>query len=399
MLVEVLSNATPKGQLPKVLKWLNDNDVLSVLRLVQPAMFVGGAVRDGILGIDSLDIDIATCMTAKQAKAALSPHYKVVPLGEKFGSVKVVLPGGYTVDVTTLRKDVETDGRRAKIQRVDSWHEDSRRRDFTFNALYCDAGGAVYDYWDGIDDLARGVVKFIGRPDQRIAEDYLRILRFYRFTALYGGARFDLSALSATKAAAASLAKLSKERVAQEMWRIIASPHADTVLRLMADYGVLRHVMPCFSYDRLCALRQLVFIETRGLVHPLLAPKALRRVALVDGTSPWILKKCDRDYMKLVAEKMAVQTSLVRLIFDCGPELAADIVLLKWSCERGRNDRPDNAKYIAALDFIAAHPKFDNPAKAADFPDKTGKSLGEALKAATDGWLEQTAKNLGAGDI
>ncbi|MES2754768.1 MAG: CCA tRNA nucleotidyltransferase [Pseudomonadota bacterium] len=208
------------------------------------ARFVGGAVRDTLLGLDVHDIDIATPLrpddVVDRVRAA---GFKPVPTGIAHGTVTAVLPSG-PVEVTTLRRDVSTDGRHAVVAFADDWREDAARRDFTMNALYADpANGEIFDYFGGRADLAAGRVRFIGDPLQRIAEDHLRILRFFRFLARFGDAP-DAAGLAACEARANDLMALSRERIRDELLKLLVAKNAVAVVTLMIAHGIFAPVLP-----------------------------------------------------------------------------------------------------------------------------------------------------------
>jgi poly(A) polymerase len=206
---------------------------------------VGGAVRDTLTGQAVKDIDLATRLTPKEVIARLNEvKIKVIPTGIAHGTVTAVLSSG-PVEVTTLRRDVSTDGRRATVAFTDQWKEDAARRDFTINALYADpVSGDVFDYFGGLEDLKAGIVRFIGEPLERIAEDHLRILRFFRFHARFGKGEPDAAALLACGARANDLMALSRERIADELLKLLALPHPGSTVALMIEHGILRPVIP-----------------------------------------------------------------------------------------------------------------------------------------------------------
>lgn len=208
------------------------------------ARFVGGAVRDTLLGIAVSDLDIATRLDPQEAKRRLEAvGIKVVPTGIAHGTITAV-SSGTVVEVTTLRRDVATDGRHATIAYTDDWREDAARRDFTINALYADPEtGAMFDYFGGLDDLAARHVRFIGDPLRRIAEDHLRILRFFRFLARFGDSP-DPAGLAACAARANDLMALSRERIADELLKLLVARDAVRVVALMLDSGIFRPVLP-----------------------------------------------------------------------------------------------------------------------------------------------------------
>ncbi len=206
---------------------------------------VGGAVRDGLAGQAVTDIDLATALAPAEVITRLeAAKVKVIPTGLAHGTVTAVLSSG-PIEITTLRRDVATDGRHAVVAFTDDWQEDAARRDFTINALSADPfSGAVFDYFGGADDLARGRVAFIGDPLQRIAEDHLRIMRFFRFHARYGRGDPDAEAIAACALRANDLMALSRERIADELLKILALPDPGGVIALMIDQGVFKPVLP-----------------------------------------------------------------------------------------------------------------------------------------------------------
>ena len=206
---------------------------------------VGGAVRDGLAGQPVKDIDLATALSPAEVIARLeAAKIKVIPTGLAHGTVTAVLSSG-PVEITTLRRDVATDGRHATVAFTDDWQEDAARRDFTINALSADPfTGEVFDYFGGTDDLSKGRVAFIGDPLQRIAEDHLRIMRFFRFHARYGRGAPDSGAITACAARANDLMALSRERIADELIKILTLPDPATVIALMISQGIFKPVLP-----------------------------------------------------------------------------------------------------------------------------------------------------------
>lgn len=206
---------------------------------------VGGAVRDGLAGQAVTDIDLATALSPQEVTTRLeAAKMKVIPTGLAHGTVTAVLSSG-TIEITTLRRDVATDGRHAVVAFTDDWREDAARRDFTINALFADPfSGEVFDYFGGVDDLAQGRVAFIGDPLKRIAEDHLRILRFFRFHARYGRGEADRAALAACTSRANDLMALSRERIADELVKILALPDPGGIIALMIAQGIFKPVLP-----------------------------------------------------------------------------------------------------------------------------------------------------------
>jgi len=237
------------------------------------ARYVGGAVRDTLLGLDVADIDLATPFVPGEVVRRLEgAGIRSVPTGIAHGTITAVSEGS-VVEVTTLRRDVATDGRHAVV--AFAWREDAARRDFTINALYADpVSGAVHDYFGGLDDLAARRVRFIGDPHRRIAEDHLRILRFFRFHARFGDT-IDADGLAACVARANDLMALSRERVAAELLKLLVAPGAVAAVRLMHDSGIFRPVLPEIDRDGVARLGAVAEREHAAGV----APDPIRRLA------------------------------------------------------------------------------------------------------------------------
>ena len=239
------------------------------------ARFVGGCVRDTLLGLPVADIDVATRHPPDRTLALLkAAGIRTVPTGLAHGTVTAVLPSG-PVEVTTLRRDVATDGRHAVVAFAGEWRDDAARRDFTINALYADPlTGAVFDWHDGLADLAAGQVRFIGDPLRRIAEDHLRILRFFRFHARFGDA-IDPAGLDACAARANDLMALSRERIAAELLKLLVARGAVAAVALMIGHGILRAVLPEIDAAGADRLATLAGRERQAGV----APDPIRRLA------------------------------------------------------------------------------------------------------------------------
>ena len=223
---------------------LADPALQPVLQALPEARLVGGSVRDTLDRRPVADIDLATPRRPEQVIEALrQAGLRAVPTGIEHGTVTAV-SGGRGFEVTTLRRDVATDGRRAVVAFTDDWREDAARRDFTINAMSMTPDGAVYDYFGGIADLRAGRIRFVGDPATRIAEDYLRVLRFFRFHARYGRIEPEAAELAALAAAVPQLSRLSAERVWSELKRLLEAPDPRAALDFMARLGVLAAVLP-----------------------------------------------------------------------------------------------------------------------------------------------------------
>jgi len=239
--------------------------------------FVGGAVRDGLLGRPVSDIDVATPAKPEAVMQAVeTAGLKAIATGLKHGTVTAIADRR-PFEITTLRRDVETDGRHAVVAFTDDWREDAARRDFTMNALYADRDGRITDFFGGEADGLAGRVRFIGNPGERIREDALRILRFCRFHAHYGRGRLDAEGLSAATALAAMIDRLSGERIREEIFKILRAPDPVGVWRAMIDAGVMAHVIR--QAERVDDLARMTELE-RALKQP---PDPLRRLAALTG--------------------------------------------------------------------------------------------------------------------
>ncbi|MGC9269552.1 CCA tRNA nucleotidyltransferase [Acidiphilium sp.] len=240
-------------------------------RVIPEARVVGGAVRDRLAGRAVADVDLACPLSPEAVMARLAAAgVRAIPTGIAHGTV-TALVDGQGFEITTLRRDVATDGRHAVVRFIDDWREDAARRDFTINAMSMDQAGTVFDYFGGRADLAQGIVRFVGDPARRIGEDYLRILRFFRFFARYAQGAADAAAVAAIIAMREGLRRLSAERVWQELKRILVAPDPRAALALMRTSGVLAIVLPeAGGFDAFDAM-----IGAAAPVDPLLRVAAL----------------------------------------------------------------------------------------------------------------------------
>ncbi len=293
------------------------------------ARIVGGAVRDTLLGIETADVDLATTHSPQEVVALLeAARIKAVPTGIEHGTITAV-SSDEVYEVTTLRRDVTTDGRRATVAFTDDWREDAARRDFTINALYADpATGEIYDYFGGIADLEARRIRFIGDPFKRIAEDHLRILRFFRFLARFGDAP-DPEGLEACTERANDLMALSRERIANELLRLLVAPRAVEVVGLMIERGIFVPVLP--EITDAARLTALAAREADAGI----APDPIRRLAALIPTDATVaanvgarLKLSNKQRQRLESATQPADAAPRPLAYRLGADFAIDRLLL-----------------------------------------------------------------------
>lgn len=332
------------------------------------ALAVGGCVRDDLLGVPVSDIDIATSATPEQMQAVFADH-KTIPTGIEHGTLTVIAHG-LPHEVTTFRRDVETDGRHAQVAFGTSLVQDAARRDFTMNALYADARGAVVDPLGGLPDLNARRVRFIGAPEDRIREDYLRILRFFRFTAHYGHA-IDAEGLAACAALQDGLDGLSRERVGHEMRKLLGAADPGPAVAAMAQAGILARVIP--GADAV-ALPVLVHLEDGA------APDWIRRLACLSAGGG-----INRDLRLSRAEARDFQTLAKAAREGETPFTLGDLLGL----ERGRDALLIRGALMGQaqdMSGLEAGATMQFPLKASDLAPLKGPQLGTALTAARARW-------------
>jgi poly(A) polymerase len=314
-------------------------ETVQVMSALGEARFVGGAVRDALLGAGVVDIDIAVPMPPAESLARLKAKaIKVVETGLEHGTVTAIA-GTHAFEITSLRRDMETDGRHAVVAFIDDWAADAARRDFTINALYASANGEIFDYATGVEDLIAGKVRFMGDAKTRIAEDYLRVLRLFRFHAWYGKGEIDAEGLRAAAEAKDKLKTLSAERIAKELLRLLEAGNPAPVLRVMAATGILSELLP--GALQLPRLERLAELDADNFFarDPVLRLAAL----LPDGgeaahaaADALKLSNADRTRLEqaLNSEKIAAHLSAQdarRLLYRIGVARFKDKVLLQWA--------------------------------------------------------------------
>ena len=380
--------------------WLKAGTVATLLALLdrdgEEARVVGGAVRNALIGAPVGEFDIATTALPQEViRRVDAAGFKAAPTGIEHGTVTVVIDH-HGHEVTTLREDVETYGRHAKVVFGRDWVRDAERRDFTINALSVSRDGVVHDHVGGLADLAARRVRFIGEPSARIAEDYLRVLRFFRFHAAYGEGAPDSAGLAACIAARAHLDHLSRERVRMEVLKLVVAAHAVPTMAVMAESGLFQWVLG--GVPQLASFSNMAKLDA-ALDLP---PDPVRRLGAL---AVLVTEDADRlrDRLRLTNAEHARLTSMAdgwwhistasaeqdgrALLYRLGRERFTDRVLLAWS--RAPQGVADHAwRELAHLPERWAPPTF--PLKAADFLARglaKGPALGAALRAAEEAWI------------
>ena len=379
--------------------WLVSGPAARVLTLLnadgEEARVVGGAVRNVLLELPVGEIDIATTAHPDEVvRRARAAHIKCIPTGIEHGTVTLVVDG-QPFEVTTLREDIETFGRKAKVAFGRDWERDAQRRDFTINGLSLSIEGVVHDYVGGLDDIAARRVRFIGTPSQRIAEDYLRILRFFRIHAAYGTGAPDRAALLACIDAREGLRSLSAERQRMEMLKLMVARGAGEALVAMDDGGILTRIVGGVVYHgpfvkmtqaeqalgfqpdairRLGALAVAVTEDARRLSQRLRLSNAETKRLDSMGHRWWRLSDMDEQVAR-------------RRIYRLGADRYVDRIMLAWA-RAGEDSASKRWRELATLPRRWSAPEF--PLKAADFISrglKEGPALGHVITLAEDAWL------------
>ncbi len=353
---------------------------------------VGGAVRDALLGRKVGEIDCAgTLPPEKMAELLTTAGLKAVPTGIEFGTITAVVEGvGY--EITTLRRDLETDGRHAKVSFTDDWQADAARRDFTFNALYVDGDGKLYDYFHGQDDLRAGHVRFIGDACARIAEDVLRILRFFRFHAWFGQGTIDAAGCTACRDLAHLISQLSAERVWNEIKKLLSADQPLPTWRLMLDAGIVAKFLP--EASDAARLESLIAVEKRN--QQITSP--LRRLAALLPADEKIVQEICQKLKLSKREAVRLQTLATlpshlngkldpipfrRALYEYGGDECRDAVILLAATHAEIDLEP-------LLAAVANWQKPIFPLQGQDLLKlgmAAGPAMGKALRALEDQWI------------
>ncbi len=339
--------ADPGGQVV-VQPWMETPEVKVVFAALtsggKEARFIGGCVRDTLMKRTVSDIDIATQEAPKRVVELLEEAgIYVIPTGIEHGTVTAV-SGGQSFEITSLRKDIETDGRQAVVEFTEDWRADAGRRDFTFNTMSATPDGMIYDYYNGIQDLAARVIRFVGQVQRRIDEDHLRVLRYFRFIAVLGMRVADKYEFQTCINNAHLLGELSAERLRSELFKIFESANQFDALKLMIDHGIMQYILP--EAEKTERLKRLMWIETSAIKVDSVAPDKIRRLAAVIDTDAagaeamarrLMFSRADREHIKALAEPRwqaaweVDEAALRTVLFRLGAAEVIDLVLLAWA--------------------------------------------------------------------
>ena len=380
--------------------WLRQPAVASLFGLLnrdgEEARVAGGAVRDALMGLPVAEIDFATTATPDVVEArAAAAGTKTVPTGREHGTITVICHG-HPFEVTTLREDVETDGRRAVVRFGRSWEHDARRRDFTINALFLGADGVVYDPVGGYPDILARRVRFIGEADQRIAEDRLRILRFFRFHAQLGSGAPDTVGLGASIRARNGIRELSAERIGQEMRKLVVAPGAPATVEVMQDSGVLGVVLS--GVGDVVRFRRLAEIEAEWGLAPSPALRLAALGCMIDEDVARLvahLRLTNQERARMLDAVEAAKTVSPRLdekaaraaLYRLGAEAFRDGLLLSTAKYRGAEGE---GRRLHGLPDRWTPPAFPvNGSDVAGLGVPPGPAIGEALRRLQEWWIDR----------
>jgi len=382
--------------------WLFDDKLQSLLDLLSrqdgEARVVGGAVRNALLGEPIRDIDLATTLLPQEVmQRAHFAGFKAVATGIDFGTVTIVIDHtGF--EVTTLRQDIKTDGRRAHVSFGRDWQADAKRRDFTINALYCDAQGRIYDAVGGLDDIKTRQIRFIGDAETRIREDYLRILRFFRFFAHYGSGRPDATALKATVKLKAGVLQLSAERVWGEVKKLLDAPDPARALLWMRQSGILTLLVPESEKWGIDSIHALIAAEKEKVFAP---DPLLRLMAIIPPDGERVKSLAKRLKLSQKEQKRLMDwANLVKITPDCSSSALKKLIYrhgrlavqdkLKLALISAQNG--ERTAYRALLEVSTNWHKPHFPLKGRDLMAaglSEGPEMGRILKALEEKWIQE----------
>lgn len=377
--------------------WMTSQEIKEIFDALgkENTRFVGGCIRNALIGKEITDIDIATSLVPEETiKRLKTSKIRVIPTGLKHGTVTAIL-NRKNFEITTLRKDVECDGRHAKVAFTDDWKEDAARRDFTINAMSCSLDGKIFDYFGGLEDLDKRLIKFVGDAEQRCKEDYLRILRFFRFFAYYGHMPMDKESLKACQSQAGNISGLSGERIQAEMLKLFLADNLLEAISVMHTKHILQYALPIenLNFDR---LEKLIIAEEENKIKP----NNIRRLAALiktDGltknqtenlSDKWKLSNKDKKLLQnLSLSKIEIspdsqEIDNKKLIRKLGSDIFTDLILIGWN-------KNYNTQYKAILKLAKEWKPPVFPVNGGDMQKlgvPSGEKLGKMLKKADKWW-------------
>ena len=383
-------------------KWQRDKDIKFIFNILdkknEETRFNGGCLRNLILKKETDDIDIATTILPNKVLQLLKKkRIKTITSGISHGTVIAII-NKKKIEITTLRKDIKTDGRHAKVKFTKDWFIDSNRRDLTINALSCSLNGKLYDYHDGIKDLKEGNIKFIGNTEERIKEDFLRILRYFRFYGLYGKKKIDKNDIKVFKKLSSNLKKLSPERIYSEFKKILLSNNLYEVLSLMKKSKLLKYIIVQDSdlkrvknLKKICNSNQLIDFST--LLSILIKEKNLLKVFNNMNLSNNEKEKIKNiiTFRKKISFKL-IGNNLIKCVYIYGKELCFSLLIYDYVISPNISKKK---RYLKIFSFINSYkiPKF--PIFGKDIINRgfeTGPVVGKILKSIEEWWIDNKTK-------
>lgn len=407
-----LVSTEPKGKLGPQ-PWATSAETKAVIAALTAAgadvRFVGGCVRDALAHRPVIDIDIATPDRPERVLELLAAAgIRSIPTGIEHGTVTALIRGT-KYEITTLRRDVETDGRRARVAFTSDWIEDAKRRDFTINAMSCSPEGDIYDPFGGLEDLGHGRILFVGRAKDRIEEDLLRMLRYFRFYGSHGRPPPDIEALNACRDLAPRLSELSGERVQSEFFKILLDKTPAEIVGLMRGERILDGMLPGIRADNLGRLRLVSWLETNAAKLPGVEADPLRRLAALLTTDAagakqvadrLRLSNVHRDRLvRMMAPPTAISIKLDEhaqrlILYELGDVTVRDLAILAWAGELAIAPRQPTAKATAWQALVTRASTWSRPTLPLTGHDvqalgiAPGPEIGTLLTAVEAWWKE-----------
>jgi len=389
-------------KLLNIKKWQKDKDIKFIFNALnkknEETRFIGGCLRNLILKKKTDDIDIATTILPNIVLELLKKkRIKTIRAGISHGTVIAIL-NKKKIEITTLRKDIKTDGRHAKVKFTRDWFIDSNRRDLTINALSCSLKGRLYDYHNGIKDLKEGNIKFIGNTEERIKEDFLRILRYFRFYGLYGKKKISKNDIKIFKKLSSNLKKLSPERIQSEFKKILLSNNLYEVLSLMKESKLLKYII--VEDNDLKRIKNLkkIFKSTQSIDFSTLLSILIKEKNLFKVFNNMNLSNKEKEmikniitYRKKINFKL-IEKNLIKFVHTYGKELCFSLLIYDYAISP---NEPKKKKYLKFFSFINSYKVTNFPIIGKDIINKgikTGPIVGKILKSIEEWWLDNKTK-------